>query len=61
MWVNKYINISIRFFKRNILQGNRKELAGMPSNISFSIIWKYGVKKQALLTVLLARSIDLTR
>jgi hypothetical protein len=43
-----------------MVQGSRKELAGMPSNTSSSISWKYDVKKQALLTVLLARSIDLT-
>jgi len=44
-----------------MLQGSRKDLAGMPSNTSSSISRKYEVKKQALLTVLLARNIDLTR
>jgi len=43
-----------------MLQGSRKELADMPTNTSCSISWKYDVKKQALLTVLLARNIDLT-
>jgi hypothetical protein len=43
-----------------MLQGSRKELAGISSDTSSSICWKYDMKNKHFVTVLLERSIDLT-